>query len=152
MVFVRSTLATLNGYLLSMALTISVRYSAVRWQEEINPGLIARHLTTVIRTGEVKIIEYQTQQYRLFPNIARAYAMVFAGEQTRNIYFEGLDEINHSRVGNKRNAESPDGSPRRSSRSHIWSEGFDLVRGDVRYRPVSPGLWRSRLLVRLSPL
>ncbi|KAK5974534.1 hypothetical protein GCK32_009613 [Trichostrongylus colubriformis] len=34
---------------------------------------------TLSRKGEVKILEYQTQQHRLFPQLARAYAFIFTG-------------------------------------------------------------------------
>eukprot|EP01117_Protostelium_nocturnum_P012331 TRINITY_DN4540_c0_g1_i1.p1 TRINITY_DN4540_c0_g1~~TRINITY_DN4540_c0_g1_i1.p1 ORF type:complete len:754 (-),score=248.75 TRINITY_DN4540_c0_g1_i1:175-2205(-) len=46
------------------ALTIAIRYSAVR--KQFGPG-----------KEEIAVIEYQTQQYRLFPHLAAAYAIEF---------------------------------------------------------------------------
>lgn len=40
------------------------------------------------RQGEVKLLDYQTQQYRLFPEIAKTYAFYFAGVYLRKIYKE----------------------------------------------------------------
>uniref|UniRef100_A0A8C5QLV2 Acyl-coenzyme A oxidase n=1 Tax=Leptobrachium leishanense TaxID=445787 RepID=A0A8C5QLV2_9ANUR len=51
---------------LKKACTISVRYSAVRRQSELKPG-----------DQEAKIIDYQTQQQKLFPLVATCYAIHF---------------------------------------------------------------------------
>ncbi|KAK5974533.1 hypothetical protein GCK32_009612 [Trichostrongylus colubriformis] len=61
-----------HGKFLAQALTTAIRYSAVRRQGEILPG-----------KGEVKILEYQTQQHRLLPQLARAYLMK-AAEAAQN--------------------------------------------------------------------
>ncbi len=55
---------------MSTALTIAVRYSAVRRQFG-NPG----------EDQELPVIEYQMQQWRLFPYLAGAYVMKYIGDQ-----------------------------------------------------------------------
>lgn len=34
----------------------------------------------------MKLLDYQTQQYRIFPEIAKSYAFYFAGTYLRKIY------------------------------------------------------------------
>ncbi|XP_026577428.1 peroxisomal acyl-coenzyme A oxidase 2 [Pseudonaja textilis] len=51
---------------LMKACTIAIRYSVVRRQSELKPG-----------DPEVKILDYQTQQQKLFPQLATAYAFHF---------------------------------------------------------------------------
>lgn len=41
---------------------------------------------TVSSTGEVQVLDFQTQQYRLFPQIASAYALHAAGEASSAAY------------------------------------------------------------------
>ncbi|KAK6017818.1 hypothetical protein OSTOST_16653 [Ostertagia ostertagi] len=74
MVHVRAHMISTQAAFLAQALTTAIRYSAVRRQGEIQPG-----------KGEVKILEYQTQQHRLFPQLARAYAFIFTGQAVRVI-------------------------------------------------------------------
>ncbi|GMS94152.1 hypothetical protein PENTCL1PPCAC_16327, partial [Pristionchus entomophagus] len=40
------------------------------------------------------VLDYQTQQYRLFPQIARAYAFLFAGFEVMEIYNKMTDGLN----------------------------------------------------------
>jgi acyl-CoA oxidase len=72
---------------LAEAATIAIRYSCVRRQSELKPG-----------EPEPQIIEYQTQQYKLFPQLATAYAFYFAGLQMRETYFMLNYEIQHGNV------------------------------------------------------
>ncbi|XP_070792936.1 peroxisomal acyl-coenzyme A oxidase 2 isoform X1 [Pituophis catenifer annectens] len=51
---------------LMKACTIAIRYSVVRRQSELKPG-----------DPEAKILDYQTQQQKLFPQLATAYAFHF---------------------------------------------------------------------------
>ena len=55
-------------------------------------------LLFLIREPEPQIIEYQTQQYKLFPQLATAYAFYFAGLQMRETYFMLNYEIQHGNV------------------------------------------------------
>ncbi|CAD6185266.1 unnamed protein product [Caenorhabditis auriculariae] len=75
MVHVRAHMNNTMAYFLASSLTIAVRYSSIRRQGHINP-----------KEPEVKVLEYQTQQHRLFPHIARAYAFSFAGAETVRLY------------------------------------------------------------------
>ncbi|KAL6733016.1 hypothetical protein Aduo_003711 [Ancylostoma duodenale] len=75
MVYVRTHMITHQAMFSSYALTTAIRYSAIRRQGEIKPGC-----------GEVKILEYQTQQHRLLPQLARAYAFLFTGRAVKNVH------------------------------------------------------------------
>ncbi|XP_028912909.1 peroxisomal acyl-coenzyme A oxidase 1 isoform X1 [Ornithorhynchus anatinus] len=75
MVFIRSILVGEAARALSKACTIAIRYSAVRHQSEIRPG-----------AAEPQILDYQTQQYRLFPLLATAYAFQFVGAFMKETY------------------------------------------------------------------
>ncbi|XP_063239947.1 probable peroxisomal acyl-coenzyme A oxidase 1 [Bacillus rossius redtenbacheri] len=75
MVFVRVVIVQDVASYLAKAVTIAVRYSAVRRQSELKPG-----------EPEPQIMDYRTQQYKLFPNIAACFAMRFAARRLWNIY------------------------------------------------------------------
>ncbi|XP_006813018.1 peroxisomal acyl-coenzyme A oxidase 1-like [Saccoglossus kowalevskii] len=83
MVFVRVNLVMLSSYYLSQAVTIAVRYSAVRRQTEQIPG-----------GKEPQILDYRSQQLKLFPYLAAAYAFTFTGWSTRYRYMEVQMEMN----------------------------------------------------------
>ncbi|KAE8914136.1 Peroxisomal acyl-coenzyme A oxidase 1 [Phytophthora fragariae] len=68
MVFIRSA-----GINLAKACTITIRYSAVRQQ-----GYDANNPKS---KQELSVLDYQTQQYRLFPLLAAAYAFVLTGNR-----------------------------------------------------------------------
>lgn len=61
MMFIRVGLVELSSRLLARACTIAMRYSCVRRQSPINP-----------KEKEPKIIDHFTQQYKIFPAIAKA--------------------------------------------------------------------------------
>ncbi|UMM15031.1 hypothetical protein L5515_002619 [Caenorhabditis briggsae] len=82
MVKVRSRMASEQGLFLAHALTIAVRYSAVRRQGFLKD-----------KSREVKVLDYQTQQHRLFPSIARAYAFIFCGFETIRLYDQLLIDV-----------------------------------------------------------
>ncbi|UMM15033.1 hypothetical protein L5515_002621 [Caenorhabditis briggsae] len=82
MIRVRSHMATGQGALLAHALVIAVRYSAVRRQGYLED-----------KSREVKVLDYQTQQHRLFPSIARAYAFIFCGFETIRLYDQLLIDV-----------------------------------------------------------
>ncbi|XP_067949519.1 peroxisomal acyl-coenzyme A oxidase 1-like isoform X2 [Watersipora subatra] len=66
---------------LAMAATIATRYSAVRRQTTNSQGI------------EPQILDYQTQQMKLFPSISTAYAVIFTGLAVRNIYTEIYNSV-----------------------------------------------------------
>ncbi|CAI2348372.1 unnamed protein product [Caenorhabditis sp. 36 PRJEB53466] len=72
MLHMRSEIVYHQAYYLAMSMAISIRYSAVRRQGEIKAG-----------THEVQILDYQTQQYRLFPGLARCFAFMTAAGTVR---------------------------------------------------------------------
>ncbi|XP_011443813.3 peroxisomal acyl-coenzyme A oxidase 1 [Magallana gigas] len=82
MVFVRAHIVTNSARGLSKACVIAIRYSAVRRQTEVSPG-----------GPEAQIIDYQTQQYKLFPLLATAYAMYFTGRYAEDYYEQIASEI-----------------------------------------------------------
>ncbi|XP_063739383.1 peroxisomal acyl-coenzyme A oxidase 1 isoform X1 [Eleginops maclovinus] len=75
MVFIRSLIVGESARSLSKASTIAIRYSSVRHQSEIRAG-----------EPEPQILDYQTQQYKLFPLLATAYAFTFVGQYMRETY------------------------------------------------------------------
>ena len=54
--------------------------------------LIPVYLCLIIRV-EPQILDYQTQQMKLFPAISSAYALFFTGLSLREIYMQILDEV-----------------------------------------------------------
>nr|XP_018909347.1 PREDICTED: probable peroxisomal acyl-coenzyme A oxidase 1 [Bemisia tabaci] len=76
MIFVRVALVRgIAAAYLSKALTIATRYSALRKQGEIKPG-----------AGETQILEYRTQQHKLFPPMAMCFAMRCSADWLWDIY------------------------------------------------------------------
>ncbi|CAD5231241.1 unnamed protein product [Bursaphelenchus okinawaensis] len=75
MMFVRAVMIKDQANQLSMAATIATRYSCVRRQGEIVEG-----------QGEVKVLDYKTQQYRVLPHIARSICFMFAGDHSIKLY------------------------------------------------------------------
>ncbi|KAK7092006.1 peroxisomal acyl-coenzyme A oxidase 1-like [Littorina saxatilis] len=67
---------------LCIAATIAIRYSAVRRQSKIEPG-----------AGEVQVLDFQTQQYRLFPQLAAAYATTIASTAINMYYSKAATHI-----------------------------------------------------------
>uniref|UniRef100_A0A7N8X5G8 Acyl-coenzyme A oxidase n=1 Tax=Mastacembelus armatus TaxID=205130 RepID=A0A7N8X5G8_9TELE len=83
MVFIRSMIVGASACALSKACTIAIRYSAVRHQSEIRPG-----------EPEPQILDYQTQQHKLFPLLAMAYAFSFVGQYMKATYHRITEDIN----------------------------------------------------------
>jgi len=75
MVYVRQTIVKDASCALSRAVCIATRYSAVRRQFGSSNG-----------GPETQVIDYKTQQSRLFPLLASAYAFRFAGEWLTWLY------------------------------------------------------------------
>ncbi|CAD5233697.1 unnamed protein product [Bursaphelenchus xylophilus] len=82
MMFVRSVMIHLMGQGLGAAACIATRYACVRRQGEVLEG-----------QGEVKILDYQTHQYRILPQISRAYAFIFAGHYSKDLYFRVMEDV-----------------------------------------------------------
>ncbi|KAE9416436.1 hypothetical protein Angca_009133 [Angiostrongylus cantonensis] len=87
MVFVRSLMVKDQATFLAEAVCIAIRYSAIRRQGEIEPG-----------AGEVQILDYQTQQFRLFPQLARAFAFMFAAYEIRDLHTKVSEQVTEGNV------------------------------------------------------
>jgi acyl-CoA oxidase len=75
MVFVRASIVNSSFKYIARAVTIAIRYSIVR-----------RQFSSSKNAPEIQIIEYQTQQNKLFPLIGMAYAMYFVGSKMMEMY------------------------------------------------------------------
>nr|XP_022336079.1 peroxisomal acyl-coenzyme A oxidase 1-like isoform X1 [Crassostrea virginica]XP_022336087.1 peroxisomal acyl-coenzyme A oxidase 1-like isoform X1 [Crassostrea virginica] len=87
MVFVRAHIVTNSARGLAKACVIAIRYSAVRRQTEVSPGGM-----------EAQILDYQTQQYKLLPLLASAFAMYFTGRYAEDYYEEIASEIEEGKL------------------------------------------------------
>ncbi|XP_029899458.1 peroxisomal acyl-coenzyme A oxidase 2 isoform X2 [Aquila chrysaetos chrysaetos] len=67
---------------LMKACTIAIRYSVVRRQSKLKP-----------REQEAKILDYQTQQEKLLPQLAAAYAFYFISDYLQELFNRGYREI-----------------------------------------------------------
>ncbi|GAU24522.1 hypothetical protein TSUD_156340 [Trifolium subterraneum] len=82
MVYVRQTIVSDASTAMSRAVCIATRYSAVRRQfGGSNGGL------------ESQVIDYKTQQARLFPLLASAYAFRFVGEWLKWLYTDVMKRL-----------------------------------------------------------
>ena len=78
MTLVRTTIVYAFGSMaLAAATTIGIRYSAVRRQSELKPG-----------EPEPQVMDYQTQQYKLYPYLAMAYAFRFVAYDLFQLFFQ----------------------------------------------------------------
>uniref|UniRef100_A0A0N4Z9T4 Acyl-coenzyme A oxidase n=1 Tax=Parastrongyloides trichosuri TaxID=131310 RepID=A0A0N4Z9T4_PARTI len=75
MIFVRSIMLLQQAQYLAMACTVAIRYSCVRRQGELED-----------KSEEVKVLDYQTQQYRIFPQLAKAWAFSAAGKYIMELF------------------------------------------------------------------
>ena len=93
MVFVRSWIVIEASRYLARALTVAVRYSAVRLQFPKETD----HNSSVRRVGghreEAQVLEYQTQQHQLFPLLATAFAFHFTGAYMKKLYYKNLQQL-----------------------------------------------------------
>jgi acyl-CoA oxidase len=85
MVFVRVHFVKNASKTLAKACTIAIRYSAVR-----------RQFSKSENQPEEQVLNYQSQQYRLLPLLAAAYAIHFTGQRMMELYFDLASEISES--------------------------------------------------------
>ncbi|KAF7991392.1 hypothetical protein HCN44_002954 [Aphidius gifuensis] len=83
MMFVRVVIVKDLSRYLSKAVTIAIRYSAIRRQSQINTN-----------QGECQIIDFVTQQYKLFPNLATSFAILLASTAIWDMYNKVSVELN----------------------------------------------------------
>ncbi|XP_059613153.1 probable peroxisomal acyl-coenzyme A oxidase 1 [Phlebotomus argentipes] len=82
MMFVRVVIVRDMANYLSKAVTIAVRYSAVRRQSPINPG-----------EREPQIMDHVTQQLKLFPQIAKSIVFRMTADYLWNMYNQVTSEL-----------------------------------------------------------
>uniref|UniRef100_A0AAG5DQ63 Acyl-coenzyme A oxidase n=1 Tax=Anopheles atroparvus TaxID=41427 RepID=A0AAG5DQ63_ANOAO len=82
MMFVRVVICRDMAAYLSKAVTIAVRYSAVRRQSHINPN-----------EPEVQVIDHLTQQYKLFPALAKSVIFKLASDNLWEMYNQVTSEL-----------------------------------------------------------
>eukprot|EP01083_Nonionella_stella_P158539 516178_1 len=87
MVRTRKSLVRMAGYTLAKAVTIAIRYSAVRRQ-----GFINATQGVSYASPEHSLLDYQVQQFRLFKQIAQTYAFIF-GARWLSQRFKKLGDI-----------------------------------------------------------
>jgi len=82
MIFVRVVIVEDAANYLRKAVTIATRYSAVRHQSQIEEG-----------KPEPQIIDFVTQQYKLFPNLAAYFAYLYAARWLWDLYNNVTSEL-----------------------------------------------------------
>jgi len=82
MLFIRAGIVQEAGSFLSLATTIAIRYSSVRRQFPAGEAEGSAHSNHL----EQKVLDYQSQQYRLFPHLATTYALLATGRYMRGLY------------------------------------------------------------------
>ncbi|XP_046742450.1 probable peroxisomal acyl-coenzyme A oxidase 1 isoform X2 [Diprion similis] len=87
MMFVRVVLIKDIARYLSKAVTIAVRYSAIRRQCQITSD-----------KPEVQIIDYVTQQYKLFPQLATCFALSMSAEWIWDMYNNVTAELDQGEL------------------------------------------------------
>nr|XP_033341565.1 probable peroxisomal acyl-coenzyme A oxidase 1 [Megalopta genalis] len=87
MMFVRVVLVHDIASYLSKAVTIATRYSAVRRQSQINSD-----------EPEAQIINYITQQYKIFPNLAACFAFRMTADWIWNMYNNVTAELDQGEL------------------------------------------------------
>ena len=48
---------------------------------------------SISRAGERQVMDYQSQQLKLFPYLATAFAFMFAGKQMHQMFAQSLDAV-----------------------------------------------------------
>jgi len=111
MTYTRMLITTWSGLNLAKAVTTAVRYSAVRRQfamQRVHFGESEHsvlqdsasetqdQLDKLVRPSkrdEAQVLDYSSQQYLLFPQLALAFALHFAGQYCEKSYFDYMAEF-----------------------------------------------------------
>jgi len=110
MLDVRAGLVERGGATLARALTIAVRYSAVRKQ-----GFVPASSSSSSKERELQVLDYPTQQQALMPLLAWAYALQITGQFMRRLYRAYLEDLDLSLL----------------PEVHALSSGLKALTGDV---------------------
>ncbi|XP_077990374.1 peroxisomal acyl-coenzyme A oxidase 1-like [Glandiceps talaboti] len=81
MMYVRAVYIGACAEGLAMACTVAIRYSAVRRQSEMIAG------------QEAQILDYQSQQLKLFPQLATAYVLYLVVQKTLKMYSALMNDL-----------------------------------------------------------
>jgi len=90
MVAIRAGMVAGASEALGRAITVAIRYSAVRRQFPEKTGPYER-----------QVLDYQSQQYRLFPLLASSYALHFTGIAMDKLYGELMDMLNEDEASSQ---------------------------------------------------
>ncbi|XP_064597795.1 peroxisomal acyl-coenzyme A oxidase 1-like [Liolophura sinensis] len=82
MMLIRSYIVYDMARSLQQACTIAIRYSAVRRQSKINP-----------QEREPQVLDFQTQQSKLFPHLAKAYAFHLVATEMISLYTRISEDV-----------------------------------------------------------
>ncbi|XP_060076882.1 peroxisomal acyl-coenzyme A oxidase 1-like [Ylistrum balloti] len=107
MIYVRVMICTWTFGALSAAATAAIRYSSVRRQSTLSPG-----------KQESKVLDYQTQQYKLFPALATGYACFFIHKVLSAKYQAMLIDMKS-------------GNAKALPEMHAWSSGMKALLTDI---------------------
>ena len=98
MTYTRLRISYMSGFNLAKACTTAIRYGAVRrqfemQQEDADPNLTEAqaqlgNLVRATRSKEAQVLDYSSLQYLLFPQLALAFTMHFAGAYTETFSFK----------------------------------------------------------------
>lgn len=87
MMFVRVVILRDVSNYLSKAVTIATRYSAVRRQSPIDPN-----------EAEPQVIDHVTQQYKVFPNIAKVFVIKLVADYIWDMYNQVTSELDRGEL------------------------------------------------------
>jgi acyl-CoA oxidase len=88
MVHVRSHLVLLFAEYMARAVTITARFSAARIQ-----GHASKKVSKGEIQGEFQVLDYQNQQYAIFPLLGYAFAGLFAGKDLVELHNNAVESI-----------------------------------------------------------
>ncbi|RCI04573.1 fatty-acyl coenzyme A oxidase [Rhizopus stolonifer] len=77
-----------SGHVSKKALTIAIRYAAVRRQFVRGDAKV-----------ETKLLDYPIHQHRLMPLLAQTFAMLFTGVEMTSMYLQMMDKLEHAKPG-----------------------------------------------------
>ncbi|KAL7748275.1 fatty-acyl coenzyme A oxidase [Sorochytrium milnesiophthora] len=83
-----------SGNTSKKALTIAIRYAAIRRQFSSSPTLAGNG-----PAQETKLLDYAIHQHRLLPLLAQCYAMHFTGVEMDKMYVSLMDELETAKPG-----------------------------------------------------
>lgn len=116
MTMVRSFIVRNSAYALAEACTIAIRYSSVRRQSEMRPG-----------EPEPQVLDYPTQQHKLFTLLATSYAFFFVQQKMVEMYGRVNAEVGNGQFTNMQELHSVS-SGLKSFTSSVANDGIEVCR------------------------